>query len=57
LETKLSSEGEILVRGPNVAAGYWKDSQVTSATDAEGWFHTGDVGERDAAGNLFFKAD
>jgi long-chain acyl-CoA synthetase len=55
LEVKLASNGEILVRGENVAAGYWKDSGVAPALDAEGWFHTGDLGERDADGNLYFK--
>lgn len=55
MEVKLAPDGEILVRGENVAAGYWKGSAVASAADAEGWFHTGDLGERDAAGNLYFK--
>ena len=55
LELKLSEQGEILVRGENVAAGYWKDSGVAPVLDADGWFHTGDLGERDAAGNLYFK--
>ncbi|HKQ86384.1 MAG TPA: AMP-binding protein [Candidatus Acidoferrales bacterium] len=54
-EIKLSDEGEILVRGKNVASGYWKKDGVAQAVDAEGWFHTGDLGERDAAGNLYFK--
>src|SRR5271154_1054310 len=55
LEMKLSNEGEILVRGENVAAGYWKDAGVTPAVDAEGWFHTGDLGQKDENGNLYFK--
>ena len=55
MEVKLSPEGEILVRGENVAAGYWRESGVASMLDAEGWFHTGDLGERDANGNLYFK--
>jgi long-chain acyl-CoA synthetase len=55
LEVKLAVDGEILVRGENVAAGYWKESGVAPALDAEGWFHTGDLGERDADGNLYFK--
>jgi long-chain acyl-CoA synthetase len=55
LEVKLSDEGEILVRGENVASGYWSDSAVASVRDEEGWFHTGDLGERDASGTLFFK--
>ena len=54
-EVKLAADAEILVRGENVAAGYWKDSGVAPALDAEGWFHTGDLGERDADGNLYFK--
>ena len=55
LEVKLSETGEILVRGENVASGYWKDSGVAPVLDADGWFHTGDLGERDASGNLYFK--
>ena len=55
LEVKLSDEGEILVRGENVASGYWNDAGVASVVDADGWFHTGDLGERDASGNLYFK--
>ena len=55
LEVKLSGEGEILVRGENVAAGYWKDSRVAPVLDEDGWFHTGDLGERDAEGNFYFK--
>ncbi|MGH9748177.1 MAG: AMP-binding protein [Candidatus Acidiferrales bacterium] len=55
LEVKLSESGEILVRGENVASGYWKESGVATVLDADGWFHTGDLGERDAEGNLYFK--
>ena len=55
LEVKLADDGEILVRGENVASGYWKDAGVASVLDADGWFHTGDLGERDASGNLYFK--
>ena len=55
LEVKLAEDGEILVRGENVAAGYWKDSGVVPVLDADGWFHTGDLGERDAQGNFYFK--
>ncbi len=54
-EIKLSDEGEILVRGENVASGYWNKEGLAAVVDAEGWFHTGDLGERDAAGNLYFK--
>lgn len=55
MEVKLAPGGEILVRGENVASGYWQGSAVSSAADADGWFHTGDLGERDAQGNLYFK--
>lgn len=55
LEMKLSDEGEILVRGENVASGYWEDAGIATVLDADGWFHTGDLGERDANGNLYFK--
>lgn len=53
-EVRLSAQGEIMVRGGNVAAGYWH-AGVQPLTDAAGWLHTGDVGEMDATGNLFFK--
>jgi 1-acyl-sn-glycerol-3-phosphate acyltransferase len=43
------------VRGENIASGYWKDSATAPVLDADGWFHTGDLGERDANGNLYFK--
>jgi len=55
LEVKLSETGEILVRGENVSSGYWKESGIAPVLDADGWFHTGDLGERDASGNLYFK--
>jgi long-chain acyl-CoA synthetase len=46
--------GEILVRGPNVFAGYWNRPDETDAIlDGEGWLHTGDVAYRDEEGDLF----
>jgi long-chain acyl-CoA synthetase len=50
-EMKLGENGEIVVRGPNVFPGYWNRPQETAKTLRDGWFHTGDQGEMDAAGN------
>jgi long-chain acyl-CoA synthetase len=55
MEVKLSGAGEILVRGENIASGYWQSGSVEPVLDEEGWFHTGDLGELDANGALFFK--
>jgi len=54
-EIKLDETGEILVRGANVAAGYWQSKQLQPVLNDEGWFRTGDLGELDAEGNLYFK--
>ncbi|WP_416898788.1 MAG: acyl-CoA synthetase [Minwuia sp.] len=42
--------GELLVRGPNVFSGYWRNPEATEAAFAEGWFRMGDVARRDADG-------
>ncbi len=57
-EVKLDAYGEILVRGENIAAGYWNGQKIHPVVDNRddaGWFHTGDLGALDAAGNLYFK--
>jgi acyl-CoA synthetase (AMP-forming)/AMP-acid ligase II len=45
--------GEVVLRGPKVFKGYWRDPDATAAAFAGGWFHTGDIGVRDDDGYLF----
>ncbi len=47
--------GEVLVRGPTVMQGYWRNPEATRSTLANGWLHTGDVGSLDADGFLTLK--
>jgi len=54
-EMKLDETGEILVRGANVAAGYWQGKELKPVLAADGWFRTGDLGALDDEGNLYFK--
>jgi long-chain acyl-CoA synthetase len=46
--------GELLVRGPMVMREYWEDPELTEATLADGWLHTGDTGRQDASGTWWF---
>ncbi|HLL76026.1 MAG TPA: AMP-binding protein [Pyrinomonadaceae bacterium] len=53
-EVRLGEGGEILVRGANVSPGYW-DAEAQAPRRNDDWLRTGDIGEMDAAGNLFFR--
>lgn len=62
MEVRINSEdpenipGEILARGMNVMLGYYKNDEATAQTiDADGWYHTGDLGTMDKYGNVFIK--
>ncbi len=50
VSVKQSETGELWVKGPNVFAGYWRRDDATRAAFSDGWFKTGDIGERSADG-------
>jgi long-chain acyl-CoA synthetase len=54
-EIKLGDDGEILVRGGGVASAYWSGQELQPVANEQGWYRTGDIGELDEKGNLYFK--
>jgi len=55
LEVRVDENGEILVRGENVATSYRQNGQTLSVAETDGWFRTGDIAEKDETGLLYFK--
>ena len=49
---RLLDDGEVVVRGPGLFSGYWRDDAATARAVVDGWFHTGDIGQIDADGFL-----
>lgn len=54
-EMRIASDGEVLIRGPNVTPGYWQDPEATEAAFQEGWYGTGDLGYLDEEGYLYLR--
>ncbi|HEY6380145.1 MAG TPA: long-chain fatty acid--CoA ligase [Candidatus Dormibacteraeota bacterium] len=52
-EVAIGERGEVCVRGPNVMKGYWNRPDATAEVIRNGWFHTGDIGRRDADGFFY----
>ncbi len=53
VRVRLADDGEILVAGPTLFGGYWRDEQTTTASfTPDGWYRTGDMGRHDASGHL-----
>ena len=55
MEVRVDENGEILVRGENVATAYRQNGQTVSVAESDGWFRTGDVAQTDENGRLYFK--
>jgi long-chain acyl-CoA synthetase len=53
VEVRIAEDGEVLIKGPNIFQGYYKNDDATKETLEEGWLHTGDLGRLDEDGFLY----
>jgi long-chain acyl-CoA synthetase len=53
VEVRIAEDGEVLIKGPNIFQGYYKNDEATKETLEEGWLHTGDLGRLDEDGFLY----
>jgi long-chain acyl-CoA synthetase len=52
VDVRIADDGEIMVRGANISAGYWRNAEETAAAFVDGWYKTGDLGTLDESGCL-----
>lgn len=53
LQMKLAEDGEVLLKGPNISPGYWRNPRATEEAFEDGWYKTGDLGHFDEKGRLY----
>jgi long-chain acyl-CoA synthetase len=53
VEVRIAEDGEVLIKGPNIFKGYYKNDEATEAALRDGWLHTGDLGQLDEDGFLY----
>lgn len=55
IDLRIEDDGEILIRGESIFASYWQNPQATQEAKSDGWYQTGDLGEKDDAGFIRFR--